>query len=224
MSAFGEIMAGNFENAKPSFEYTARMFVKTINEYVSMSYRNNVGIPLFGINGIVSKPPAPSYELFVPYRTGPRCAMLTSVIPGIATIEEYYKAAARSRAQNGQFWAEFFELIGNTFLKSSALVAPSDGTPIFMNREYFTSTASFIRTTGNKFTEQKFKMEWRRRGEAFQSAIFKAKPQASSVVQDMLSKHVRETAEWTMNFHRFYMGMVSDGQLTGYIFGNMIFD
>ena len=223
---FGSLMRANFANSKPTYEYTRAMFVKTINEYISGSLRKNLGMPCFGVTGMIEYPPAAPVEYFVPYGSGPTCGVLISYTPGKATNSDYDSVARRSRKIIGSFWPNFFELIGKAMCRTNEIIQPSvgDSTPMLYNSETMSSTQCYIRTTGNTYNRAKVVREWREAGERFMDTVLMMKIQEPRILQDKLSEAVRITSLRTMNFWRYYFGTVHGGIFKGHIFGSLRYD
>ncbi len=223
---FGSIMRANFANPKPTYEYTRAMFVKTINEYVSGSLRKNLGMPCFGVTGMLEHPPAAPEPYNVPYRAGPTCGVLISYTPGKATNKDYDAVAKKSQKTIGSFWTNFFELIGKVMCRTNETIQPStgDSTPMLYNSKSMSSTPCFVRTTGNIYTQAKVIREWREAGTKFKNKVLMMEIQEPRVLQNELSVAVRETALRTMNFWRYYSGTLHGGIFKGYIYGSLLYD
>jgi hypothetical protein len=226
MARFGDLMRANFANPKPSYEYTRSMFVKTINEYVSGSLRSNLGMPCFGVTGMLEHPPAAPETYFVPPRSGPTCGVLISYTPGFATNKDYDKVAEKSRKELGSFWPNFFELIGKVMCRTIEIIQPSagDSTPMMYNSKSMAKSGCFIRTTGNIYTQSKVIREWREAGSRFQNKVLSMKIQSPRILQNELSTAVRDTALRTMMFWRSYSGTMHGGIFKGFIYGSLIYE
>lgn len=236
---FGTITLKNLSDPQPSYEYTRKTLVDSINEYVESTILSNVGKALFGFTGTVEFPPYSPVPYIVPPLVGTDMGGLVSGIPGKATFIDYDKVAEYARSDMNNFWPRFFELIGRTFYRSVLTIAPliplapgdpSFSTPMIYSSEVLTGSASFFRVMGDKFIVSKPLNGWKRTGEEFRKFLFQQKVQSRDVLWPMVAKFVKRAAEENGFLWRQYTGSVRrrtdayPGILTGHIIGRLNYD
>ena len=239
---FGKITLENLGDPKPSYEWTRNRLVKSINDYICTSLRDNVNVAQFGVKGLVEFPPSAPIPYLYPPNSGPSCGGVVSFVPGTATEADYDAVAAKTRNGDGSFWENYFELIGRALFRSKLTIEPylsilkgypsnsGFSTPFVYTISSLAGTQTFYRDYGVKFTERRALVDWRKAGETLTRQMRCGKFDDSREVWNLVGVRVRETAIRTTNLWRYYSGELKrsvdpyPGTFVGHIYGNLKFD
>lgn len=237
---FGLLMAKNFTDPEPSYEFTREKFVKTVNQYVSGAFGKNLKKSQFGLQGTIEFPPAGPQVYKTPPSPGIMSGQVIAYNSGKVTKRDYDSVAKRSQKEIGSFWPNFFELIGKAFLRTKYEITPVTevfgahtaqySTPLVVTATYLESSGSYFKRTGNTYSKSKVLSEWRSAGKSFSKEVIALKVEEPKVLQDLLGKRVREAATRASLLYINYTGTIKFGNMTqpglfkGLIYGKMKFD
>ena len=239
---FGKTTLGNLTDPEPSYEWTRKRLVKSINDYIVGALTTNLSTPRFGVSGTIIFPPsAPIPYLYSP-ESGSSCGGIVSFVPGVATETEYDAVTAKTRNGDGSFWENYFEMFGRALFRSKLTIAPyltitkngsanaGFSTPYLYTSETLSSGNSHYLTIGNRFNLSKVIREWRDSGTSVDRRMRQGNFQTSEEVWSLVGTEVKRVATRTTYLWRWYTGEIKrttdayPGTFTGYIYGNLKFD